>query len=51
MPADRIVISGGLVLVHGKSAARPADVVLQSDTIAAFVPPVTAEAPATIDAA
>jgi guanine deaminase len=46
---DRIVISGGLVLAHGDTVARPADIVLEGDSIAAIVPPGTAEAPQRID--
>jgi guanine deaminase len=48
MPTDRVVISGGLVLAD--ETAGPADIVLIGDTIAAIVPPATAEAPQTIDA-
>jgi guanine deaminase len=51
MQHDRIVISGGLVLAHGEASARPADIVLVGDSIAAIVPPGSAEAPQRIDAA
>ena len=50
MPNDHVVISGGLVLAHGDTAARPADIVLQGDTIAAIAPAGTAQAPQRIDA-
>jgi len=51
MSTDRIVISGGLVLAVGEAGARPADIVLQDDVIAAIVPAGTAQAPRRIDAA
>ncbi len=51
MNTDRIVISGGLVLAGDDTSARPADIVLQGDTIAAIVPPGSAEAPQRITAA
>ena len=51
MTADRIVISGGMVLAAGETSARPADIVVEGDTIAAIVPPGSAEAPQRIDAA
>ncbi|HET6609510.1 MAG TPA: amidohydrolase family protein [Rhodopila sp.] len=50
MPTDRIVISGALVLVSGETSARPADIVLEADTIAAIVPPGQAQAEREIDA-
>ncbi len=50
MSTGRFVISGGLVLAAGDVSARPADIVLQGDVIAAIVPPGTAEAPQRIDA-
>lgn len=50
MSTDRVVISGGLVLAAGEAGARPADIVLDGDTIAAIAPPGTAEAPRRIDA-
>ena len=50
MQNDRIVVSGGLVLAWGETGARPADIVLEGDTIAAIVPPGTAEAARPIDA-
>jgi 5-methylthioadenosine/S-adenosylhomocysteine deaminase len=50
MSADRVVISGGMVLVAGETKARPADIVVEGDTIAAIVPPGSAEAPRRIDA-
>lgn len=50
MQTDRVVISGGLVLAWGETTARPADIVLQGDCIAAIEPPNTAQAPQRIDA-
>jgi 5-methylthioadenosine/S-adenosylhomocysteine deaminase len=50
MSTNRVVISGAIVLVHGEPGARPADIVLQGDTIAAIEPPGTADAPERIDA-
>ncbi len=50
MPTDRIVITGALVLVSGETSARPADIVLEGDTIAAIVPPGQAQAERVIDA-
>jgi 5-methylthioadenosine/S-adenosylhomocysteine deaminase len=50
MQNDRIVVSGGLVLASGETSARPADIVLEGDSIAAIVAPGTAEAPQRIDA-
>jgi 5-methylthioadenosine/S-adenosylhomocysteine deaminase len=50
MSAGRIVISGGMVLVAGETSARPADIVVEGDTIAAIVAPGSAEAPQRIDA-
>jgi 5-methylthioadenosine/S-adenosylhomocysteine deaminase len=46
--ADRLVISGGLVLVNG--SAQPGDIVLLGDSIAEIVAPGSAEAPQRIDA-
>ena len=50
MQNDRVVISGGLVLAHGETAARPADILLAGDSIAAIVPPGTADAERLVDA-
>jgi 5-methylthioadenosine/S-adenosylhomocysteine deaminase len=50
MQTDPVIITGGIVLVSGEPNARPADIVLNGDTIAAIVPPGTAQAPRTIDA-
>lgn len=50
MQNDRVVISGGTVLAWGDTTAQPADIVLEGDTIAAIVPPGSAEAPQRIDA-
>ena len=50
MQNDRVVIFGGLVLAHGETVARPADIVLEGDSIEAIVPPGTAEAARRIDA-
>ena len=50
MSEDRVVITGGLVLAADDTTARPADIVLQGDSIAAIVAPGSAEAPQTIDA-
>src|ERR1700709_679960 len=50
MQTDRVVISGGLVFAHGAATASPADIVLEGDTIAAIVPPGSADAPQRIDA-
>jgi cytosine/adenosine deaminase-related metal-dependent hydrolase len=44
----RVVVSGGLVVADGK--AELADIVLEGDTIAAVVPPGSAQAPEVIDA-
>ncbi|HEY0184010.1 MAG TPA: amidohydrolase family protein [Rhodopila sp.] len=51
MQNDRVVVSGGLVLASGSSAARPADIVLEGDSIAAIEPAGSAQAPRRIDAA
>ncbi|MEA2739922.1 MAG: hypothetical protein QOH05_3229, partial [Acetobacteraceae bacterium] len=51
MPNDRVVITGGLVLAAGDTTARPADIVLEGDSIAAIVPPGSATAEQRIDAA
>src|SRR4051812_35888418 len=45
MNAERVVISGGLVVVSGESGARPADIVLAGDTISALAPPGSVEGP------
>jgi 5-methylthioadenosine/S-adenosylhomocysteine deaminase len=50
MNTDRVVISGGMILVADETTARPADLVIRGDTIEAIVPPGTAEAPQRIDA-
>jgi 5-methylthioadenosine/S-adenosylhomocysteine deaminase len=50
MQTDRVVVAGGLVLAWGDTTARPADIVLEGDSIAAIVPPGSAEAPQRIDA-
>src|SRR6195952_791395 len=50
MSTNRAVIPGGLVLAHGDPGASPADIVLEGDTIAAIVPPGSADAPERIDA-
>ena len=50
MQNDRVVITGGLVLAHGDTAARPADIVLDGDIIEAIAPAGTAEAARQIDA-
>ena len=50
MQTNRVVVSGGLVLAFGETTARPADIVLEGDSIAAIVPPGSAEAPRLIDA-
>jgi 5-methylthioadenosine/S-adenosylhomocysteine deaminase len=51
MPADPVVIAGGIVLAAGEKTARQRDIVLHGDTVAAIVPPGTAEASQRIDAA
>jgi 5-methylthioadenosine/S-adenosylhomocysteine deaminase len=51
MQADQVIIAGGIVLVSGETAARLADIVLDGDTIIDIVPPGSAQAPRTIDAA
>ena len=50
MQTDRVIISGGIVLVSGETSARPADIVLDDDCIAAIAPPGSSGAPRTIDA-
>ena len=50
MQANRVVVSGGLVLAHGDTSAHLADIVLDGDSIAAIVAPGSAEAPQSIDA-
>ena len=47
---DRVIVSGGLVLVSGEGSARQADLVLAGDCIAAIVPPDSARGGLTIDA-
>ncbi|HBK04998.1 MAG TPA: S-adenosylhomocysteine deaminase [Acetobacteraceae bacterium] len=47
---DRVIVSGGMVLVSGESSARRADLVLAGDSIAAIVPPDSAQGTRTIDA-
>lgn len=47
---DRVIVSGGLVLVSGEGSARLADLVLTGDCIAAIVPPDSARGDRTIDA-
>ena len=51
MQNDHVLISGGLVLAHGDTAAHPADIMLEGDAIAAIMPPGTAQAPQRINAA
>ena len=51
MQTDRVVIAGGLVLAWGEARPGMADIVLEGDSIAAIVPPGSAQAPQTIDAA
>jgi 5-methylthioadenosine/S-adenosylhomocysteine deaminase len=50
MQTDRVIVSGGLVLAHGDTAARAADIVLEGDIIVAIVLPGSADAPQRIDA-
>ena len=50
MPNDRTVIQGALVLAHGDTAARPADIIVSGDSIEAIEPAGTAQAPRQIDA-
>lgn len=50
MQTNHVVVSGGLVLVGGETAARAADIVLDSDTINAIVPAGAAEGLRVIDA-
>jgi hypothetical protein len=50
MPNDPVVVVGGTVLAAGETGARPADIVLNGDCIAAIVAPGTADAPQRIDA-
>ena len=47
---DRVIVSGGLVLVSGEGSARLADLVLTGDCIGAIVPPDSARGDRTIDA-
>ena len=47
MQTDRVVVSGGMVLAWGEAHARPADIVLEGDSIAAIVPPGSARRAAT----
>jgi guanine deaminase len=50
MPADRVIVTNGLVLSAGDPVARLADIVLEGDMIAAIVPPGQAQGDRTIDA-
>jgi 5-methylthioadenosine/S-adenosylhomocysteine deaminase len=50
MQADQVLVHGGIVLTFGETSARPADIVLEGDSIAAIVAPNSAQAPRTIDA-
>lgn len=50
MQADPVLVAGGTVLVAGETSARPADIVLEGDSIAAIVPPGGAQAARCIDA-
>jgi 5-methylthioadenosine/S-adenosylhomocysteine deaminase len=50
MQTDRVIIAGGIVLVAGETSTRPADIVLEGDSIAAIVPPGSAQAARNIDA-
>ena len=45
MATDRSVITGGTVLLSGEAGARPADLMLEGDSIAAIVPPGTRSMP------
>src|SRR3954447_26314960 len=45
MSAERVVISGGLVILSGATEATPADIVLTGDTISAIAPPGSVNAP------
>ena len=47
---DRVIVSGGLVLVSGEETARRTDLVLAGDCIEAIVPPGSAQGARTIDA-
>jgi len=51
MPPIRSVIAGGIVLLPNEPAARPADIVLEGDSIAAILPPGTIIDAQRIDAA
>jgi 5-methylthioadenosine/S-adenosylhomocysteine deaminase len=51
MQADTVVITGGIVVVSGEAGARPADIVLEGDTIADIVPPGSVHAARAVDAA
>jgi 5-methylthioadenosine/S-adenosylhomocysteine deaminase len=54
MQPDQVIIKGGIVLVSGETGARPADIVLDGDTITAIIAPGTApgsaQSPRTVDA-
>jgi 5-methylthioadenosine/S-adenosylhomocysteine deaminase len=50
MQADQIIIAGGIVVAHGDTAASPADILIEGDSIVAIVAPGTAQAPRRIDA-
>jgi len=51
MPTERSIIAGGIVLLPNEPTARPADIVLERDCIAAIVPPGTIIDAQRIDAA
>ena len=50
MRNDRVVVSGAMVLAWSETGARPADLVLEDDAIAAIEPPGSVQAPRRIDA-
>ena len=50
MPADPVIITGGVVVVSGEAGARLADIVLAGDSIVDIVPPGSGPASRTIDA-
>jgi 5-methylthioadenosine/S-adenosylhomocysteine deaminase len=45
MPADRLIISGGLIVAAGSDSARRADIILDGETIIDIVEPGTADGP------
>ncbi len=51
MQADAVVITGGIVLVHGEAGARPADLVLEGDRIAGIVTPGSVQTGRVVEAA